>query len=104
MSGSVSMIDGHIDEVLKPCPFRKGDIVMNVFAGKENPYRYLLYLGKGTCRQGRYSHKVYDCICYDGQKVQVLRSDDPLVVVGHMDEFDAFITALRKLASMEQEG
>lgn len=21
MSGSVSMIDGHIDEVLKPCPF-----------------------------------------------------------------------------------
>ena len=24
MSGSVSMIDGHIDEVLKPCPFCGG--------------------------------------------------------------------------------
>lgn len=25
MSGSVSMIDGHIDEVLKPCPFCGGE-------------------------------------------------------------------------------
>lgn len=80
--------------------FRKGDIVMNIFAGRGNPYRYLLYLGKG---QGRYSQKVYDCIGYDGERVRVLRSDDPLVVVGHMEEFDDFIAALRKLESMEQE-
>lgn len=89
---------------LKPCPFKKGDIVQNIFAGKGNPCRYLLYLGKGTCRQGRYSHKVYDCIGYDGTKVQVFRENEPLVVVGHMKEFDDFIYALRKLASMEQEG
>ncbi len=25
MSGSVSMVDGHIDEVLKPCPFCGGE-------------------------------------------------------------------------------
>ena len=25
MSGSVSMVDGHIDEVLKPCPFCGGN-------------------------------------------------------------------------------
>lgn len=89
---------------LKPCPFHKGDIVMNIFAGKGNPNRYLLYLGKGTCRQGRYRHKVYDCIGYDGRKVQIFRENDPLVVVGHMTEFDDFITALQELASMEQEG
>lgn len=83
--------------------FRKGDIVRNRFAGNGNPAAHLLYLGKGTCRQGRYSHKVYDCIGYDGQKVQVFRSDDPLVLVGHMPEFDAFLAALRKLASMGQE-
>lgn len=79
--------------------FRKGDIVKNVFAGKGNPCQYLLYLCKGTCRQGRYTHKVYDCIGYDGQKVQVFREGDPLVVVGHMDEFDAFVAALRSLSS-----
>lgn len=83
--------------------FKKGDIVRNIFAGKGNPTSHLLYLGKGTCRQGRYSHKVYDCIGYDGQKVQVFREDEPLVVVGHMNEFDDFIAALRKLGSMEQE-
>ena len=83
--------------------FRKGDIVRNVFAGENNPTAHLLYLGKGTCRQGRYSHKVYDCIGYDGTKVQVFREDDPLVVVGHMREFDDFIVALRKLADMKTE-
>ena len=32
MGGSVSMIDGHIDEVLKPCPFCGGncDIAYNI--------------------------------------------------------------------------
>ena len=91
-------------EELKPCQFHKGDIVMNIFAGKGNPNRYLLYLGKGTCRQGRYRHKAYDCIGYDGRKVQLFRENDPLVVVGHMTEFDDFIAALQELASMEREG
>lgn len=82
---------------------RKGDIVQNIFAGKGNPCRYLLYLGKGTCRQGRYTHKVYDCIGYDGQKVQIFRENDPLIVVCHMEEFDRFIAALRSLADMRGE-
>ena len=76
---------------------RKGDIVLNIFAGKRNPKRFLLYIGKGTCRQGRYTHKVYDCIDYDGQKVQLFRDPDGLVNVGHMDEFDTFIAALKLL-------
>ncbi len=80
--------------------FCKGDIVMNIYAGKRNPQRYLLYLGKGTCRQGRYSHKVYDCIGYDGQKVQIFRESDPLVLVGHMPEFDDFMKALMRLKDM----
>ena len=80
--------------------FRKGDIVQNIYAGKGNPCRYLLYLGKGTCRQGRYTHKVYDCIGYDGQKVQVFRNPEPFVLAGHMAEFDAFIKALWSLADM----
>lgn len=91
-------------EELKPCPFKKGDIVINIYAGKGNHYRYLLYLGKGTCRQGRYNHKVYNCIGYDGAKRDVFRENDPLELVGHMAEFDDFISALRKLKGMEQEG
>jgi hypothetical protein len=80
--------------------FGKGDIVRNIFAGKSNPTAYLLYLGKGTCKQGRYIHKVYNCLGYDGKKVQVFRSDNPLVLVGHMDEFDTFMTALKSLADL----
>lgn len=77
--------------------FHKGDIVQNLFAGKNNPTRFLLYIGKGTCRQGRYTHKVYDCIRYDGKKVQLFRDPDGIVKVGHMDEFDTFMGALNAL-------
>lgn len=78
--------------------FRKGDIVQNLFAGQENPTRFLLYIGKGTCRQGRYTHKVYNCIGYDGKKVQLFCDPDGLVKVGHMYEFDVFMAALEALA------
>lgn len=83
--------------------FRKGDIVRNIYAGEGAPRAYLLYLGKGTCKQGRYRHKVYDCIGYDGEKVQVFRKNDPLVLVGHMDEFDAFLAALKGLAQLSRQ-
>lgn len=75
----------------------KGDIVRNRFVGDSNPQRFLLYLGKSTIRQGRYSHKGYDCIAYDGRKVQLFREGDPLIKVGHMDEYDTFVAALRRL-------
>lgn len=82
--------------------FAKGDIVLNIFAGKRNPTRFLLYMGKGTCWQGRYSHKVYDCIGYDGKKVQIFRDPDGLVKVGHMGEFDAFMSALKELKDRKE--
>lgn len=83
--------------------FRKGDIVQNIFAGKNNPTRFLLYIGKGTCRQGRYTHEVYDCIGYDGKKVQLFRDPDGLVKVGHLYEFDTFTAALRSLADRKDD-
>lgn len=76
---------------------RKGDIVKNIYAGEGNPNRFLMFLGKGTIRQGRYTHKSFDCLAYDGRKVQLFRDNEPLEHVGHMDEYDAFIAALRKL-------
>lgn len=79
--------------------FRKGDIVMNRFAGKGNPTRFLLYLGKSTITQGRYRSKGYDCLGYHGEKVQLFRENDPLVYIGHMDEFDAFVEALKRLGA-----
>lgn len=81
-------------------PLRKGDIVRNEYAGEGNPIRHFLYLGKGTIKQGRYTHKVFKGIGYDGEKIDLFQ-DTPLTYVRHMDEYDAFITAL---ASMEQEG
>lgn len=75
----------------------KGDIVRNKFAGDGNPRRFMVYLGKSTIRQGRYTSKGYTCLDYDGSKVQLFREDEPLIKVGHMEEYDAFIKALRRL-------
>ena len=77
--------------------FKKGDIVRNVYAGENNPNRYLLYLGKRIIRQGRYRNNGYDCLAYDGRRVQLFVDDNPLEYVGHMDEFDAFVGALKRL-------
>lgn len=82
----------------------KGDIVQNIFAGENNRNRFMLYIGKGTCKQGRYTHKVYDCIGYDGRKIQIFREPDGLVKVGHMNEFDAFMAALKSLKDGYVEG
>ena len=79
---------------------QKGDIVRNIFAGNNNPNAHLLYLGKGSCWQGRHKHKIYNCVNYEGEKVQIFRENEPLVVVGHMKEFDNFISALQKLKDM----
>lgn len=96
-------------EELKPCPFKRGDIVRNIYAGDRNPSKYLLYLGKSTIRQGRYSHPGYDCLNFYGERVQLFRdggdicSDCTLEKVGHMQEFDRFLAALKRLRNMEQE-
>lgn len=47
---------------------RKGDVVRNEYAGEGNPIRYVLYLGIGTFKQGRYTHKVYKGIGFDGER------------------------------------
>lgn len=75
----------------------RGDIVKNNHAGDGNPIKYLLYIGKGTIRQGRYTHKSYDFIGYDGKKVQIFRDGADIEKVGHMDEFDSFLFSLKQL-------
>lgn len=75
----------------------KGDIVINLFTTAANPCHRLLFIRKGTCRQGRYTHKTYDCIDYSGRKVQLFRNEKCLKKVGHMDEFDHFLEALKNL-------
>ena len=82
---------------LKSCPFKKGDVVRNNYADAENPHRYLMFLKCGTIRQGQYTHKSYDCIVYSGQRVQLFRDDSQLEKVGHMDEFDEYCMALKRL-------
>ena len=79
----------------------RGDIVRNNHAGDENPLKYLLYIGKGTIRQGRYTSKSYDFIGYDGKKVQLFRNDADIEIVSHMDEFDSFLDALKRLKDIK---
>lgn len=77
---------------------KRGDIIKNNHAGNVDPY--LVYLRKGTIRQGRYTHKSYDCLSSDGRKVQLFRDTADIIKVGHMEEFDAFMSALNALKSM----
>lgn len=47
---------------------KRGDIVCNRYAGRGNPHRYLLYLGKSTITQGRYRSRGYTCLTHEAQK------------------------------------
>lgn len=72
---------------------RKGDIVVNVNTSRENIYHHLMYLGKvGRC---------YECLDFEGRKIKLyctnIRGEDTLTVVGHMNEYDTFVKALRLL-------
>ena len=84
---------------LKPCPFKKGDIVKNGYAGKQNPNRYLMFV---KCSVANHMD-AYDFMNHCGHKVQQLRFNEKLEKVGHIDEYDDFLYALKKLQSMGQE-
>lgn len=85
------------------CPFRKGDIIRNDWAGDNNPQKHLMFLRCGTIKQGRFSHKGYECLAHDGRKVNLYRDSDKNVLIGHMDEYDKFVLALKKLKNIGQE-
>jgi len=86
--------------MVKKFQFRPGDILKNGWAGDGNPCSHMMYLRAGTVRQGRYTHKVFKCIGYDGQIVNQMQNDHRLEAVGHMSEFDAFRAALKRLKGM----
>lgn len=80
---------------------KKGDIVKNIHAGENNPQRYLLYIGKCTIKQGRFNSKGYKCIAYDGKTVELFMDDEPLVKIGHMEEYDEFKNALKSIKEIK---
>lgn len=89
--------------------FHRGDIVRNVWAGDGNPFKHLLYLGPGTTKQGRYTHKVFHCIGYDGRKVDLFcegkePGEPSIKKIGHMEEYDRFISALKMLKERVNNG
>lgn len=79
----------------------KGDIIRNNHAGENNPYRFLVYSGKGIIKQGRYTHKSYDCIGYDGKKIQIFIDSADIEKMGHMREFDDFMDSLARLKELQ---
>ena len=78
----------------------KGDIIKNNFAGDGNPCQYLLYLGKGTIKQGKYTHSVYKCLSFEGEKYT--DGIPVMTYIGHMDEYDAFIKQLKTLKDFRE--
>ena len=83
--------------------FKRGDIVCNRYAGRRNPHRYLLYLGKSTITQGRCRSRGYTCLTHEARKIQLFRDNYPLCRVGHMAEYDSFMKALAVLKDFKEE-
>ena len=54
-------------------------------------------------QRGKTRGKEYDCLNYDGKKVQLFREHDPIVFVGHMAEYDSFMKTLAVLKNFKEE-
>lgn len=72
-----------------------GDILRNDWAGESNPARFTMYFRRGNSS--------IDCIAYNGAIQRFTSVGNRLVVVGHIDEYDAFMKALSKLKDGVQE-
>ena len=79
---------------------RKGDIIANGWASEKNPHYLSMYIGIGTTN----SMKTINSLCSDGKIIHLIKEDNKIEVVGHIDEYDAFIKALRKLDKTKSEG
>lgn len=76
-----------------------GDILRNDWCSDINPYRYTMYLCRGTSR-GRSYFKV---LTYDGKEQNFPIDDNKMIKVGHIDEYNKFIKALTKLDHSKQK-
>lgn len=83
---------------LKPCKFKKGDILRNGWTSESNPTHLSVFVKCGKVG----NQKTFDCIGYDGSIVHHCRDNNKLEIVGHMAEYDAFVDALRKLDRREK--
>lgn len=72
----------------------KGDILRNDWTSEENPFHYTMYIKRG--RVG--NQRTIDCLAYDGSIVNWCEYDNKLCIVGHLKEYDNFISALSKLS------
>lgn len=85
-------VDKEKDQRLKT-----GDILRNDWAGEDNPRKYTMYIRRGKLG----NQKTIDCLSADGQIVHHYESDNRLVVVGHMNSYDKFKSALSQMRSYQ---
>lgn len=84
---------------------KPGDILRNDWAGDDNPHKYTMYLGRAkACGQ-----QTFKCLAYNNSIVHHCASNNRLVVVGHLKEYDEFIDGLKNLfkwsdATMNEKG
>lgn len=85
---------------LKSCRFKKGDILENGWTTEKNPFHLSVFLKCGKVG----GQKTYDCITYDGRIVNHCQDGNKLNAVGHMKEYDEFMSALKKLDRRVDDG
>lgn len=77
---------------------KKGDILRNDWAGKANPQKYTMYIGRG--KVGR--NPTIDCLSFDMRIAKHSEWNNRLVVVGHLEEYDEFVKALACIRTYEE--
>ena len=71
-----------------------GDIVIDIWNEEARKNNCLVYIGESTTTRG----KMYNFITHDRLKVRYSMNDAVLLqVIGRIDEFDAFMDALKRL-------
>lgn len=75
---------------------KPGDIVRNDWT-IDSPAKYTMYLKRG--RVGKYA--TFDCLTFDGRIIHHSVDHNRLVVVGHIDEYDALKKALLQLKEID---
>ena len=70
-----------------------GDVLRNDWSGDGNPKKFSMYIKRGSVN----GHRTIDCVAYDGGIVRWAETENRLVVVGHLHEYDALKKALSML-------
>jgi hypothetical protein len=72
---------------------KKGDVIINGYAGDKNPIRKLIYIGENNAITIDNKNNI--------KKYKISKDNDRLRVISHSKEYDKLVEYLRRLRGVE---